>query len=230
MSMSATSEMCYFCFDMVLDYFRPKNDSDDDENEETHKHTSTSLSLIPNNDCALFVTWKTRKSKELRGCIGTHGTLPLHDGLKRYAIYSAFKDRRFEPITVDELPKLSCTVSLLFDFEPISDCFDWIVGEHGIKIEFHDSRNIRRSATYLPEVAQEQGWDQRQTLKHLVKKSGCTDHPIIDDKGRINIANLVTVRYRSSKTTSHFQQYFQSRGKSFFTKTPLAAIVSDLST
>jgi hypothetical protein len=31
---------------------------------------------------------------------------------------------------------------------------------------------VRRSATFLPEVAPEQGWDRRATLEALVRKAG----------------------------------------------------------
>ena len=49
---------------------------------------------------------------------------------------------------------------------------------HGIKVTFvKDSRQY--SATYLPGVAAEQGWDKFQTLESLVKKSGY--------KGRITV-------------------------------------------
>jgi hypothetical protein len=111
----------------------------------------------------LFVGWK-KSSKDgsderLRGCKGTHGTLPLHEGLRQYALLryvvashritrphvapgsrcahrdtptlacdrSAFDDSRFRPVTEDEVPRLACTVNLLFAFEKCDDCFDWEV-------------------------------------------------------------------------------------------------------
>jgi hypothetical protein len=57
--------------------------------------------------------------------------------------------------------------SLLAHLRPIQ------VGVHGLIIEFQDpSTRSRRSATFLPEVARDQGWDQQQTLAALVKKAG----------------------------------------------------------
>jgi AMMECR1 domain-containing protein len=45
------------------------------------------------------------------------------------------------------------------------------VERHGVIIEFvADGRNY--SATYLPDVALEQGWDQREAINSLIKKSG----------------------------------------------------------
>ena len=40
------------------------------------------------------------------------------------------------------------------------------IGIHGIRIEFHNEKGLKRTATYLPEVAKEQG---KQILCH-------TDH------------------------------------------------------
>ena len=75
-----------------------------------------------------------------------------------FALFSAFKDTRFNPITADELSKLYVTVSILRHFEEASDHLDWVIGVHGIRIEFHvENSRSRRSATYLPEVASEQG-------------------------------------------------------------------------
>lgn len=70
---------------------------------------------------------------------------------------SAFKDSRFSPITPEELPKLHVSVSILTQFEEAENHLDWEVGIHGIRIEFHSERGSRRTATYLPEVATEQG-------------------------------------------------------------------------
>lgn len=61
----------------------------------------------------LFVTWKTSRDQRLRGCIGTFSELNLHSGLKEYALTSALKDTRFDPISRDELPRLTVSVSIL---------------------------------------------------------------------------------------------------------------------
>lgn len=34
---------------------------------------------------------------------------------------------------------------------------DWNLGVHGIRIEFHNERGSKKTATYLPQVAPEQG-------------------------------------------------------------------------
>ncbi|KAF6021704.1 hypothetical protein EB796_019990 [Bugula neritina] len=75
--------------------------------------------------CPLFVSWHSGKERRLRGCIGTFTPLNLHQGLKEYAITSATKDSRFEPIQVEEVHKLTVSVSLLINFEEANDYLDW---------------------------------------------------------------------------------------------------------
>lgn len=122
----------------------------------------------------LFVTWNTLSRsghKSLRGCIGTFEALPLASGLSTYALTSAFDDTRFSPIPASLLSGLSCSLTLLADFEPCQDAMDWTLGTHGLRISFtHRSR--RHGATYLPDVAVEQGWSKEETVESLMKKAG----------------------------------------------------------
>lgn len=122
----------------------------------------------------LFVTWNTHSRsghKSLRGCIGTFEALPLASGLNTYALTSAFDDTRFSPIPAALLPSLSCSLTLLADFEPCRDAMDWTLGEHGLRISF-TYRSRRHGATYLPDVAVEQGWTKEETVESLMKKAG----------------------------------------------------------
>lgn len=93
---------------------------------------------------------------ELRGCIGTLSPKPLRTAIGEFAITSAFGDRRFNPISPHEVPHLRVAVSLLVNYEECRHCHDWIIGVHGIIITFYHGSS-EYSATYLPEVAQEQG-------------------------------------------------------------------------
>lgn len=122
----------------------------------------------------LFVTWNTLSRsghKSLRGCIGTFEGLPLSTGLQSYSLTSAFDDTRFSPIPASLLPSLSCSLTLLADFEPCVDAMDWDLGTHGIRISFN-YRGRRHGATYLPDVAVEQGWTKEETIESLMKKAG----------------------------------------------------------
>lgn len=118
----------------------------------------------------LFVTWKIGKDRRLRGCIGTFNAMNLQSGLREYAITSAFKDSRFSPITRDEFTRLSVSVSILRHFEDGDDYLDWQVGVHGIRIEFINEKGIKKTATYLPEVASEQGSYKFFIIKSLLHK------------------------------------------------------------
>ncbi len=88
-------------------------------------------------------------------------------------LHSALRDSRFAPIRLKEVPQLSCGVSLLRLFEAASSHLDWTVGTHGLICEFQDPvRRCKRSATFLPEVAAEQGWSKLQCIDALIRKSG----------------------------------------------------------
>ena len=121
----------------------------------------------------LFVTYQLQG--HLRGCIGTFKSDLLGKTLQMYSIVAAIQDHRFPPIQKKELPNLSCEVSLLSNFEPIADPFDWEVGKHGIEIEFEDDDGEVYRGTYLPHVASEQGWNQQDAMDSLLKKAGYYD-------------------------------------------------------
>ncbi|KAI4204287.1 MAG: hypothetical protein LQ350_001267 [Teloschistes chrysophthalmus] len=124
----------------------------------------------------LFVTWNTfsgRGHKSLRGCIGTFEPQELSSGLKNYALTAAFDDTRFAPIDASELPSLATHLTLLHTFTPCAHPLDWSLGKHGIRISFtHQGRRL--GATYLPDVAVEQGWTKEETIVSLMRKAGWT--------------------------------------------------------
>jgi len=98
-------------------------------------------------------------------CSRTPRQLTCHSG-------SAFEDVRFQPIPASLLPSLSNHVTLLTNFsEPTKDPLDWTLGKHGLRISFtYHSR--RYGATYLPDVAKEQGWTKEEALISLMRKAG----------------------------------------------------------
>lgn len=55
------------------------------------------------------------------------------------------------------MPRLTVSVSILQHFEDAEHYLDWKLGKHGIRIEFISERGSKRTATYLPQVATEQG-------------------------------------------------------------------------
>lgn len=153
---------------------------------------------FPNDEYPLFVTWHKKTSDgdlQLRGCIGNFNPLPLHKGLRDYALISALRDSRFRPIRLEELPKLTCAVSLLTDFEVADNYLDWEVGVHGIWIEFVHLNGKKDTATYLPEVMIEQEWTKEEAIESLLRKG--------DFRGAITkdycLKNIVLTRYQSQK-------------------------------
>ncbi|KAH9391544.1 AMME chromosomal region protein 1-like [Tyrophagus putrescentiae] len=182
-------EMCYFCFDVLYAHLYHKS--------------SPSRPTFTNNHFPLFVTWKIGHDKRLRGCIGTFNAIPLHTGLRDYALSSALRDSRFKPIGKEEFNKLHVCVSLLLNFEDGNDYLDWAVGVHGIRIEFRNENGSKRTATYLPEVAAEQNWNHLQTIDSLLRKGGYRG--VITDSVRKDIR---LTRYTSEKIAVSYQDYY----------------------
>jgi AMME syndrome candidate gene 1 protein len=120
--------------------------------------------------------------------------------------HSAFEDTRFAPIAKRELPSLECSVTLLTDFEPIADPMDWEIGQHGLRISFtHNHR--RYGATYLPDVAREQGWTKDETMVSLMRKAGW-DGRRGDWR---SVSNLTVVRYQGSKSSLGYREWHEWR-------------------
>lgn len=131
---AAIPEHCYYCFQVI----------EHELNSSSSSHPTPPFS-DDGQEYPLFVTWNiypstsSRRSSlpptpRLRGCIGTFESQPLTEGLAEYASIAAFKDRRFNPISPSELPRLECGVSLLTGFEECDDYLDWEIGVHGIYI------------------------------------------------------------------------------------------------
>jgi len=113
-----------------------------------------------------FVT--IEKHGELRGCIGfIYGIQPLYETVREAAKYAALKDRRFEPVTADELGDLKLEISVLTPLKKIENPNKVEVGKHGLYI-----RKGRQSGLLLPQVPVEQKWDRLTFLRHTCLKAG----------------------------------------------------------
>ncbi|TGZ61617.1 hypothetical protein CRM22_007894 [Opisthorchis felineus] len=186
-------EMCYYCLDVL------------------HRHLYKADPpkppiTFPNAPYPLFVTWTHGKDENLRGCVGTFNALNIHHGLREYAITSAMRDSRFTPITEDEFPHLTCSVSLLLHFEEGKHYQDWQIGVHGIRIEFVNEKGYHRTATYLPEVAHKQGWSHLETIDSLLRKGGYRG-PISESLRQ----SIRLTRYRSEKLSVPATEYLRAR-------------------
>ena len=67
--------------------------------------------------------------------MGTFSPRKLHRGLAEYALTSSLKDNRFQPMTIEEITRLECGVSLLTNFEKGHDYLDWEVCEFFLHVQ-----------------------------------------------------------------------------------------------
>jgi uncharacterized protein (TIGR00296 family) len=201
MAIQATPEMCYYCFNVL-------------ESHLESKQSPNPPSTIENTNALLFVTWRRGhyEDGELRGCKGcTGGAKPLPEQLRRYSLISALQDTRFDPIELQEVPKLSCHISILHSFEEVESCYDWEVGRHGVTIDFEVyDREVSSSgkkqifdghAIFLPNVASSNGWDHATTITQLIRKAGF--------KGKIESDKMImgTTRFQASAAHCDYKSY-----------------------
>ena len=186
MLIQPTDKHCAHCFDTLIGSFKGNP-----------QPSTTPTSNIPSDPSyPMFVSWTKSETRQLRGCIGTFSPVELWAGLAKYSLESARKDSRFSPIAHTEIPSLSVHVSLLGNFEECSDWDDWEVGMHGVQIFY----NSKFSATFLPEVAMEQQWTKKQTIRALLNKAGYT-------KNDYDKEFLEVVRYESKKHSLSYKAY-----------------------
>ncbi|KAL3826934.1 hypothetical protein ACHAXA_006014 [Cyclostephanos tholiformis] len=148
---------------------------------------------------------------DLRGCIGT-----------------LFPKSTLDVSLSEYLQYLRVCVSLLIGYKECATCHDWIVGVHGIIIEFVVSDAVATTggtmygttgkgvqggwtggstcttytATYLPEVAIEWGWDREEAVISLVRKSGY--------RGAVTsnlLSSIRCTRYRTSACHASYREY-----------------------
>ena len=104
----------------------------------------------------IFVTLKI--GKQLRGCIGQIlGYQPLRESLPEMTCAAAFGDPRFPPVTLEELKSVKLHISLLTVPKPVRSFNDIRLGTDGIIVTYG-----RKKGVYLPEVATETGWSQKE--------------------------------------------------------------------
>ncbi|XP_031557473.1 AMME syndrome candidate gene 1 protein-like [Actinia tenebrosa] len=187
-----SKEMAFYCFDLLASHL--------------YRLKEPARPLFTNEPFPVFVTWKIGHDRRLRGCIGTFSMMPLHSGLKEYTLSSALRDGRFAPVTKDELPNLHCSVSVLTNFEEGVNFLDWEIGVHGLRIEFLNEKGHKRTATYLPEVAKEQGWTHTQTIDSLLRKGGYKGHISPEVHSSIKVT-----RYQSEKVTVSYSEFMAAK-------------------
>lgn len=119
-----------------------------------------------NRESGAFVT--ITENGALRGCIGyTDPVEPLYQTVRDTATLAAFRDPRFTPVTLEELPKLAYEISVLSPLRRVQDVHQIHIGEHGLLM-----RNADREGLLLPQVATEQHWDATKFLEQTCVKAG----------------------------------------------------------
>ena len=124
---------------------------------------------------ATFVTLNIHD--QLRGCIGILEPLrPLVEDVAYNAFAAAYRDRRFEPVTRDEIELLNIHISILntpeeMHFDSEQDMIQQLrPGEDGIILIAGS-----RKATFLPSV-----WEsiknKTEFIEHLKEKAGLSRH------------------------------------------------------
>ena len=96
-----------------------------------------------------------------------------------------------------------CSLAILYSIpECKCTCTCSQVGIHGIQIEFPLKGKLK-TATYLPEVAHEQGWTKEQAVNSLLRKGGYTE--LITEHFRSQSVRVT--RYRTEKCTVTYEDY-----------------------
>ncbi|MFA5794699.1 MAG: AmmeMemoRadiSam system protein B [Candidatus Brocadiia bacterium] len=107
------------------------------------------------------------QNKQLRGCIGNFEPVVLYKAVMKQVADSATGDPRFEPMTAVEEPRTQIEISVMSPMKRIDSYKEIIVGTHGVYI-----KKGMHGATFLPQVAPEQGWDRDTMLQYLCQKAG----------------------------------------------------------
>lgn len=223
----ATKAQCAYCFEALYSSLRKEPFSRLGEVEKlwtsytdqgkpvrsvtSVESPSTEAQVAEEESYPLFVTWNTlypESEPELRGCIGTFDAKPLSSGLKDYALIAALQDHRFTPITANLIPKLQVCVTLLTNFsDPDNDARNWTIGQHGLRISFTGvgptDAGKRYGATYLPHVAEEQGWTKEETLTSLMRKAGWQGSKSKWEE----VKDLTVVRYEGHKMEMDYTEW-----------------------
>ncbi|MDR0888283.1 MAG: AmmeMemoRadiSam system protein A [Coriobacteriales bacterium] len=103
------------------------SNSVNDDNERVQE-----FEMMTTRRAGAFVSY--HNGDELRGCIGTiASTTPsVLDEILHNTVAAGTEDPRFLPIELDELPKLTCSVDVLGDAEPIDGMDELDVKRYGV--------------------------------------------------------------------------------------------------
>jgi len=135
-----------------------------------------------NRPLGVFVT--LREAGSLRGCIGNIvGGQPLYESVRDMAVAAATQDPRFPPVAASELKDISIEISVLSPIRRIGDVKEIVLGKHGVII-----RKGVRSGLFLPQVADETGWDLQRFLNEIcTQKAGLSTECWKDKEAEVSV-------------------------------------------
>ncbi len=108
-----------------------------------------------------FVTLKS--GPRLRGCIGSIITNEqLYLVVRDMAIQSAVSDPRFTPVSEDEIDNIEIEISVLSVPKKVKSAEEISIPGHGVIV-----KKAMRQGVYLPQVADETGWNKEEFLSSL---------------------------------------------------------------
>lgn len=130
---------------------------------------------------------------ELRGCVGhLQAIQPLYLDVQDNAINAAFRDSRFLPLSLEEIPKIKIEISVLSKPQQLiyHDTVDLLAkitpGKDGLII-----KKGRHQATYLPQV-----WSELPTTKEFLK-SLCQKATLLPEEWRNGKLEIQTYQAES---------------------------------
>ena len=123
----------------------------------------TPVGILKEKGYGVFVT--LHLDGHLRGCIGRFtSSSSLHATIREMARSAAFSDPRFPSLTRKEASRVDIEVSVLSPLKRIHSIEEFKLGRDGIymiKGPYH--------GTFLPQVAEETGWDTEEFLGHCAR-------------------------------------------------------------
>ena len=121
------------------------------------------VGILKEKGYGVFVT--LHLDGRLRGCIGRFtSSASLHATIRELARSAAFSDPRFPSLSKKEAPRVEIEVSVLSPLKRIVSIEEFQLGRDGIYMIKGD-----RHGTFLPQVAEETGWDTEEFLGHCAR-------------------------------------------------------------
>ena len=107
--------------------------------------------------------------------------IPARAGVKMLA-ENAMNDKRYDNTILKKVIKqptktphiIQVSVNVIRDVEQMKDILDFEVGTHGLHVTLSDNTGKSQplTAIFLPEVAKQNGWTNRETIANLIINAG----------------------------------------------------------